>query len=42
MQKPVASLLAPRCRHVLVERLDPSPDRALEHAAEIEEIVAAA
>ena len=35
----VASGLAPRCVRVLVEPLDPDPGRAVEHAAEIEQIV---
>jgi uncharacterized protein (DUF849 family) len=38
----VASGLAPRCVRVLVEPLDPDADRAVEHAAEIERIVAEA
>lgn len=38
----VASGLAPRCFRVLVEPLDADPQRAVEHAAEIEGIVAEA
>ena len=38
----VASGLAPRCVRVLVEPLDPDPAQAVDHAAEIERIVAAA
>jgi uncharacterized protein (DUF849 family) len=38
----VASGLAPRCLRVLVEPLDPDANRAVKHAAEIEQIVAAA
>ena len=38
----VRSGLAGRCRRVLIEPLDLDPDTALRHAAEMEEIIAAA
>lgn len=38
----VVSGLAGRCRRVLIEPLDADPDAAVEHAAEMEEIVVAA
>lgn len=38
----VLSGLAGRCRRVLVEPLDPDPDSAVQHAAEMEEIVLSA
>jgi len=38
----VQSGLAPRCRRVLIEPLDTDPGTALEHAAEMEEIVVTA
>ena len=38
----VLSGLASRCRRVLIEPLDADPDRAVQHAAEMEEIVVSA
>jgi uncharacterized protein (DUF849 family) len=38
----VLSGLARRCRRVLIEPLDSDPDAALEHAAEMEDIVVSA